>query len=59
MFITAIVGWAKSLLQAYQRPQTYGSELEAYIVSHQPQSAADVDRLTREFDQKNRGSLVW
>lgn len=59
MFITAIVGWVKSLLQAYQRPQTYGSELEAYIVSHQPQSAADVDRLTREFDQKNRGSLVW
>jgi hypothetical protein len=54
MLITAIVGWVKSLVQAFQKPLSYGSELEAYIVSHDPQSAYDVDRLTREFDNKNR-----
>jgi hypothetical protein len=52
MIITAIRAWAKSLLEAYNKPQTYGSALEAYIVSNQPQNAGDVDRLTRDFDQK-------
>jgi hypothetical protein len=58
MLITALVGWAKSLVQSFQKPATYGSELEAYIVSHDPQTAYDVDRLTREFDAKQtRGYL--
>jgi hypothetical protein len=52
MLITATAGWIKSLFQAFQKPSTYGSELEAYIVSHDPQTAYDVDRLTREFDTK-------
>ena len=59
MFITALIGWVKSLVQSFEKPGTYGSALEAYIVSHQPQSAADVDRLTQEYDQKNRGGFVW
>ena len=54
MFITTIVGWVKSLATQYQKPQTYGSALEAYIVSHNPQNAADVDRLMREFDQNRK-----
>lgn len=54
MFITSIVGWVKSLAQQFAKPQTYGSELEAYIVSHDPQSAYDVDRLSREFDNRNK-----
>ncbi len=58
MLITAIVGWAKSLLQSLQKPQTYGSALEAYIVSNDPQDSCDVDRLTREFDSKQRGSFI-
>lgn len=52
MFIHPIVGWVKSLTEQYQKPQTYGSALEAYIVSHDPQDVVDVDRLTREFDAK-------
>ena len=59
MFITAIIGWVKSLVQSYEKPRTYGSALEAYIVANHPQDASDVDRLTREFDQKNRGGFVW
>jgi hypothetical protein len=33
MLITAIAGWIKSLATKFAKPQTYGSALEAYIVS--------------------------
>ena len=58
MFIQPILGWVKSLAQDFSKPQTYGSELDTYIVSNQPQSAADVDRLMREFDRRNLGGLL-
>lgn len=57
MFIQPIVGWVKSLAQDFSKPQTYGSALEAYIVSNDPQNPADVDRLMREFDQRNTGGF--
>jgi hypothetical protein len=31
---------------------TYGSDLEKYIVSRNPQHAGDVERLTVEYNQK-------
>jgi hypothetical protein len=31
---------------------TYGSELEDYIVSNNPKDTSDVERLTKEYDQK-------
>ena len=58
MFIQPIVGWVTSLAQQFSKPQTYGSALEAYIISHDPQSTADVDRLMREFDEKNTSSFI-
>ena len=58
MFIQPIVGWVKSLAQDFSKPQTYGSALETYIISNDPQNAADVDRLMREFDQKNHGGFL-
>jgi hypothetical protein len=58
MFIQPIVGWVKSLAEQFSKPQTYGSALEAYIVSHEPQDSVDVDRLVREFDTKHRGSFL-
>ena len=30
---------------------TYGSELEQYIVSKRPQSAAEIDHWAKQFDQ--------
>jgi hypothetical protein len=57
MFIQPILGWVKSLAEQFQKPQTYGSALEAYIVSHNPQSTADVDRLSREFGNRKEWSL--
>lgn len=58
MLITALAGWVKSLVQAFQKPTTYGSELEAFIVSRDPQTAYDVDRLTREFDARQHGRFT-
>jgi multidrug resistance efflux pump len=40
-----------------ERP-TYGSSLEQYITSHNPQHSGDVERLTVEYNQKvSRGLL--
>lgn len=57
MFIQPLVGWVKNLAEDFSKPQTYGSSLEAYIVANNPQDANDVDRLAREFDQKNQGGF--
>ena len=42
------------LLQGLKKffKQSQMSGLEAYIASHKPQNAADVDRLQREYTQK-------
>jgi hypothetical protein len=51
----------KSMFQLFEKPQTYGSTLEAYIVSKNPQCSCDIDRITREYDQKqfNRINSGW
>ena len=41
-----------------QGQTTYGSELEQYIVSKCPQSAAEIDHWTRQFD-KNQTQRSW
>ena len=56
--LNTIKTWAKSLANLYSKPQTYGSALEYYIVSNNPQNEGDVDRLAREFQQK-QDSYVW
>ena len=48
----------QKMLQSSQKSQTYGSELEAYIVKNSPQTACDVDRLTRQFDLQSRQGWV-
>lgn len=39
---------------ADEKASTYGSELEKYIVSNNPKDGGDVERLAREFDQKQK-----
>jgi hypothetical protein len=58
MFIQPITDWVKSLSESFSKPQTYGSALEHYIVSNEPKDAADVDRLTREFEMK-KNDFYW
>jgi hypothetical protein len=53
-----ISNWAKNLGNHFSKPQTYGSGLEYYIVSNKPQNAADVDRLTKEYET-NRNTFFW
>lgn len=37
---------------------SYGSQLERYIVSHDPKDAADVERLTLEFQEKQTRNFI-
>jgi len=38
---------------------TYGSSLEQYIASHNPQHSGDVERLTVEYNMKVSRGLLW
>lgn len=41
-----------------QKQPTYGSELEQYIVSKGPQSVAEIDHWTKQYDrEQQRGWL--
>jgi hypothetical protein len=51
MFIQPITGWVKKLAEDFQKPQTYGSQLEKYISSKNPQSTADVEMLMRRYER--------
>ncbi len=57
MLLTPMIGYVQKMFASFEKPATYGSELERYIVSNDPQTACDVDRLTREFDLRNRGGF--
>jgi hypothetical protein len=47
------------MCQRAVKPQSYSSELESYILSHQPQSIYDVEQLTRRFDkQLSQGRIL-
>jgi len=52
MFIQPITGWIKKLAEDFSKPTTYGTELEKYITSNNPQSTADVEMLMRQFNQQ-------
>ena len=41
-----------------QNQATYGSELERYIVSKGPQSVAEIDHWTRQFDREQQRSWL-
>jgi len=51
--LNQLAEYFQKMLQSFEKPQTYGSALEEYIVSNNPQDSHDVDRLAREFEQKN------
>jgi hypothetical protein len=47
----AVVGIIGPLVAlAAESQSTYGSQLEQYIVSKQPQDVADIERLTKQFE---------
>ena len=54
-----LMAYFVGLTQSFGRPQTYGSALEAYIASHNPQTPEDIERLQRQFDQTRKTNLRW
>ena len=46
----AMVGIIGPLVALASDSNTYGSRLEEYIVSKNPQDTADIERLTREYE---------
>lgn len=51
MLLTYIKSW---FTQA-----TYSSELERYIINHNPQNGGDIERLTKQYDtQLSQGKLL-
>ena len=49
-----IVALIQKMLPRNSQPNTYGAALEAWIVSQNPQSPGDIDRLVREFDRRSQ-----
>lgn len=37
---------------------TYGTDLEQYIISRNPLDSGDIDRLTREYERKHKESYL-
>ena len=46
----AMVGIIGPLVALASESNTYGSRLEEYIVSKNPQDTADIERLTRDYE---------
>ena len=53
--LAQLAEYFQKMFQGSDKPQTYSSELEAYIVKNAPQNTCDVDRLTRQFDMRQSG----
>ena len=45
-----MVGIIGPLIAMASESNTYGSRLEQYIVSKNPQDTSDIDRLTKEYE---------
>lgn len=59
MIISTIPLWFKGVTKELTQSSTYKSELEQYIISNNPQSTYDVERLTTEFDRKTTRKVWW
>lgn len=58
MFLTSMIAYLTDICKRAEQPQTYGRELEQYIVSKNPTSAAEIDHWTRQFD-RNQSQKGW
>ena len=58
MLATPIIAYIHKMFAHFQKPQSYGSELETYISSKHPTTVAEVEHWTKEFD-KRQTSSIW
>jgi hypothetical protein len=48
-----------AFIKSWFKPTTYSSELESYIINHNPQNGGDIERLTRQYDtQLSQGRIL-
>jgi hypothetical protein len=49
------------LVKSIFAPADYGSELERFIISHNPQNTAHIEALERQFDslRTKQSSFIW
>ena len=52
-----LLNYLKQLVKT-AKPQNYGSSLEAYIVSKNPQSIYDVEYWTRQYDKQSKEGML-
>ena len=59
--LNQLIGCIHKVFRFAEKPQTYGSALETYIVSKNPQNTSDVEYWTRRFDERmsNRTTQEW
>ncbi len=58
MLLTSMIAYIAKQVKRVEQPVTYGSELEQYIISKRPQSVAEIEHWTRQFD-KNTTQRGW
>ena len=49
---SSIIARIQKMFERIKEPVNYGTELETYIVSKNPQSTYDVEYWTTQFDKK-------
>ena len=55
----AMVGIIGPLVALANESNTYGSRLEEYIVSKNPQDTADIERFTRDYEIASSKRYLW
>ena len=53
--LNQLAGYFYNLLYKFSEPESYGSRLEQYIISHNPTSTAQVEQLERQFELRFSG----
>jgi hypothetical protein len=52
--LNTMIEYIQKMYNDVKKPVTYGSELETYIVSKNPQNTYDVEAFARDYDYKNK-----
>jgi hypothetical protein len=52
--LNTMIGYIQKMYNDVKKPVTYGTELETYIVSKNPQNTYDVEAFARDYDYKNK-----
>ena len=53
--LNQLADYFHSLFNKFSEPQSYGTSLEQYIISHNPTSTAQVEHLERQFELRFSG----